>query len=156
MWPLLPNVHKNYSEEEKQIVEKISQYLGLNREQFSVLDQFTKKATEEAPRQAAKIESEQITPQNFLNSLGFGDKLKSAGINSSSLIKGALGILGPLLLAKMMRGKSGTVAGNRSGGGLLGGLGGILGGGLLGNLLGGNRGFGGAGGLLSRILSGRR
>jgi len=146
---------KNYSEEEKQIVEKISQYLGLNREQFSVLDQFTKKATEEAPRQAAKIESEQITPQNFLNSLGFGDKLKSAGINSSSLIKGAVGILGPLLLAKMMRGKSGTVAGTRSGGGLLGGLGGILGGGLLGNLLGGNRGFGGAGGLLSRILSGR-
>ena len=143
---------KNYSEEEKQTVKKISVYLGVNKEQFSVLDQFTKKATEEAPNQAEALESEQITPQNFLSSLGFGDKLKNAGINSSALIKGALGISGPLLLSRMMMRRSGTGSGYSSGGGgLLGGLGGLLGG-----LLGGNRGFGNAGGLLSRILGGRR
>lgn len=148
---------KDYSEEEKQTVEKISQYLGVNQQQFSILDQFTKKATEEAPKQAAALESEHTTPQNFLSSLGFGDKLKNAGINSSTLIKGALGILGPLLFSRMMRRRSGTGSGYSSGGGgLLGGLGGLLGGGILGGLLGGNRGFGNAGGLLSRILGGRR
>ncbi len=35
---------QNYSDEEKQNVEKIATYLGVNKEQFSVLDQFTKKA----------------------------------------------------------------------------------------------------------------
>ena len=34
----------------------------------------------------------------------FGDKLKNAGINSNSLLKGALGILGPIMLAKMLGG----------------------------------------------------
>ncbi|MEO6220818.1 MAG: TerB family tellurite resistance protein [Ginsengibacter sp.] len=161
---------KDYSEEEKQTVEKISQYLGINHQQFSVLDQFTKKAVQEAPKQAAAIQSEQTTPQGFLESLGFGDKLKGAGINSSSLLKGALGIIGPIMLAKMLGGRrsgggllggmlSGNAGGGGMGGGLLGGLGGLLGGGgggLLGGLLGGGRGFGSAGGLLGRILGGRR
>ena len=147
---------KNYSEEEKQIVRKISEYLGVNQQQFSVLDEFSKKAVEEVPNQAEAIASEQTTPQSFLSSLGFGDKLKNAGINSNTLIKGALGILGPLLLSRMMRRRSGTGTGYSSGGGLLSGLGGLFGGGLLGGLLGGNRGFGNAGGLLSRILGGRR
>jgi uncharacterized tellurite resistance protein B-like protein len=142
---------KNYSEEEKQTVEKISQYLGLNDQQFSVLDEFTKKAVQEAPNHAGSIQSEKTTPQSFLDSLGFGEKLKSAGINSNSLFKGALGIIGPLILARMLSGR------RRSGGGMFGGLGGLFGGGgLLGGLLGGGRGFGGAGGLLSRILGGRR
>jgi len=169
---------QSYSEEEKQNVEKIAQYLGVNQEQFSVLDQFTKKAVQEAPKNAEALESEQTTPSSFLDSLGFGNKLKSAGINSSSLFKGALGILGPMLLMKMFRGggrRSGggmfgggggtAMPGGRSGGGLLGGLmgggGGLLGGlmgggGLLGSLLGGGRGFGGAGGMLGRILGGGR
>ena len=156
---------QNYSEEEKQTVERIAQYLGVNEQQFSVLDQFTKKAVEEAPKQAASIESEQTTPQNFLNGLGFGDKLKNAGINSNGLIKGALGIIGPLLLAKIFSGRrrtggggllGGLLGGSAGSGGLPGGLGGLLaGGGLLGGLLGGGRGFGGAGGLLGRILGGR-
>ncbi len=171
-----------YSEEEKQSVQKIAQYLGVNPQQFSLLDQFTKKAVEEAPKHAEAIQSEQTTPGGFLDSLGFGDKLKSAGINSNSLLKGALGIIGPIVIAKMLSGGGrsggggllgGLFGGNSGGGllgggglfggsggllggggGLLGGGGGLLGGGggLLGNLLGGGRGFGGAGNLLSRVL----
>ncbi len=153
---------RDYSEEEKKTVEKISQYLGLNDEQFTVLDQFTKKAIEEAPNHTEEVQSEKTAPSGFLDSLGFGDKLKNAGINSNSLLKGALGIVGPFLLARMLSGRrrrsGGGVLGGNSSGGLLGGLGGLLGGGggLLGGLLGGGRGFGNAGGLLSRILGGRR
>ena len=172
---------KNYSDNEKQHVEKIAQYLGVNNEQVSLLDQFTKKAVAEAPLHQEDLQNETTTPANFLSGLGFGDKLKSAGINTNSLFKGALGILGPLLLSKMFsRGSSGGMFGGSSsgGGGLLGGLlgggnnsnsgmpntgsggGGLLGGlfsggGLLGSLLGGGRGFGGAGGMLGRIFGGR-
>jgi uncharacterized tellurite resistance protein B-like protein len=147
---------QSYSAEEKQNVEKIAQYLGVSQEQFSVLNQFTKKAVQEAPKQAEALETEQTTPKNFLDSLGFGDKLKNAGIDSNSLIKGAIGILGPIMLMKMLGG------GRRRGGfggGILGGGGGLLGGlggGLLGGLLGGGRGFGNAGGMLGRILGGGR
>ncbi len=166
---------ESYSLEEKQNVEKIAQYLGVNQEQVAVLNQFTNKAVAEAPNHAEAIQSQQTTPGNFLESLGFGDKLKGAGINSNSLLKGALGIIGPMLLARMF---SGGRRSNRGGGGLLGGLlgggmgggmmsdsggggllGGLLGGGsggLLGGLLGGRRnGMGGSGGLLGRVLGGR-
>lgn len=147
---------ENYSEDEKQTVQQISTYLGVNTSQFSLLDQFTKKAVAEVPAQAAALQSEQTSPKSFIDSLGFGDKLKSAGINSNTLMKGALGILGPIVLAKMFSGGRRRM----QGGGMLGGggnlLGGLMGGGLLGNLLGGNRGFGNAGGMLSRILGGNR
>ena len=160
---------KSYSEEEKQDVAKIAEYLGVNQQQFSLLDQFTKKAVEEAPKQADALESEQTSPANFLDGLGFGEKLKGAGINTSSLLKGALGILGPIMLAKMFSSRNrggGMFGGNNNNstgsGGLLGGLlggglGSLLGGGggLLGGILGGGRGFGNAGGMLGRIL-GRR
>jgi len=158
---------QSYSDEEKQTVQKIAQYLGVNQEQFTVLDQFTKRAVQEAPKQADALESEKTTPNNFLDSLGFGDKLKGAGINSNSLLKGALGILGPIMLAKMFSGGrrggggmfggggAGRIPGMGGGGGLLGGLLGG-GGGLLGGLLGGGRGFGGAGGMLGRMLGGGR
>lgn len=158
---------QNYSEDEKQTVKNVADYLGLNQEQFSVLNQFTKKAVEEAP--AAGLEKADASPQGFLDNLGFGDKLKNAGINTNSLVKGALGIIGPLILARMLSGgrsrrrRGGGLlgglmgGGSSTGGGLLGGLGGLLaGGGLLGGLLGGGRGFGNAGGLLGRILGGRR
>lgn len=170
---------QDYSADEKQNVEKIAQYLGVNQEQYSVLNQFTKTAVQEAPKHAEAIETQQTTPHGFLESLGFGDKLKGAGINSNSLIKSALGIIGPMLLARMMSGRRGNNGGgllgglgglfgggggilpdnnSGSGGGLLGGLGSLLGGnsgGLLGGLLGGGRGFGGTGGLLGRVLGGR-
>ena len=155
---------KSYSEEEKQTVQKIAQYLGVNQQQFAVLDQFTKKAVQEAPKHAEALQSQESNPTNFLDSLGFGDKLKSAGINSNSLLKGALGILGPIVLSRMLGGgRRGGGMGGMFGGGSMGGLGGGLlggllggGGGLLGGMLGGGRGFGGAGGMLGRILGGRR
>ena len=155
---------QSYSEQEKKYVEKITQYLGVNHQQLSLLDQFTKKAVEEAPKHAEAIQTEQTSPVNFLDSLGFGDKLKAAGINSNSLLKGALAIIGPIMIAKMLSGGrrsggagllGGLFGGNRrtmSGGGLLGGIGGLLGGGLLGGLFGAGRGFNGAGGLLERVL----
>lgn len=165
---------ETYSEEEKQYVNKIADYLGLNHQQVSLLDQFTKKAVQEAPKQAEAIEREQTTPTGFLDSLGFGDKLKGAGINTSALLKGALGIMGPILLAKMFSSRSrrgsdmGGMFGGGMSGGMLGGSGGILGGllgaglggGLLGGLFGGNKsggtgGFSGAGGMLGRIFGNR-
>jgi uncharacterized tellurite resistance protein B-like protein len=147
---------KNYSEEEKQTVEKIAAYLQVNQAQFSLLDQFTNKAVQEVPAQASALQTEQTSPKNFLDGLGFGDKLRNAGINTDALMKGALGILGPIVLARMFSG------GRRRGGGMFGGGGGLLGGllggggGLLGGLLGGGRGFGGAGGMLGRLLRGNR
>lgn len=180
---------QNYSAEEKQNVQKIATYLGVNGEQFSLLNQFTKKAVEEAPAQAEQLESGATTPQNFLGGLGFGDKLKGAGINTNALLKGGLAVLGPIILAQMFRGGrrrgGGMFGGGAMGGGggmlgglLGGGLGGMLGGGGLGGMLGGNRnsgmggplgggglfdilgggnrGFGSAGGLLGKILGGRR
>jgi uncharacterized tellurite resistance protein B-like protein len=154
---------QNYSDEEKQNVKNIADYLGVNQDQFSVLNQFTNKAVEEAPGQADALQTGQTSPQGFLDKLGFGDKLKSAGINTNSLVKGALGILGPIILAKMFSGgrrRSGGL-GAGLGGALSGGGGGLLGsllgggGGLLGGLLGGGRGFGNAGGMLGRILGKR-
>ncbi len=163
---------ETYSEEEKKYVEKIAAYLGLNQQQVSLLNQFTKKAVQEVPKQAEALENEQTTQTSFLDSLGFGDKLKGAGINTNALLKGALGIMGPILLARMFSsrrrgsGMGGMFGGGMSGG-MLGGSGGILGGllgaglggGLLGGLLGGNRsggtGFSGAGGMLGRIFGNR-
>lgn len=145
---------QTYSEEEKQNVQKIASYLDVNPTQFSLLDQFTKKAVAEAPSQAAALESEKTSPASFLDSLGFGDKLKNAGINSNALMKGALSILGPLVLAKMFSGGRRNQGMYRHGGGGL--FGGLFGGGLLGSLLGGRGSFGNAGGMLGRILGGNR
>ena len=102
-----------------------------------------------------------------MSGLGFGNKLKSAGINTGRLFKGALGIIGPILLAKLFTGRRGRnsmggigllggVSGSALGNSILGNLmGGKSSGGLLGGLLGGRRGFGGAGGMLGRIFGKR-
>ena len=154
---------KSYHEDEELAVAKMATYLGVNEQQVSLLDQFTKKAVEDAPIHAEEIEKDENSSPGFLDRLGFGDKLKNAGINSNNLLKGALGIIGPILLAKMFsrRRGTGTAVPGGSGGGLLsgltgGGLGSLLGnGGLLGGLLGGGRGFGNAGGMLGRIFGKR-
>jgi len=153
---------QNYSPEEKANVEKIAQYLNINQQQFSLLDQFVKKtATTNAP-------PEEVAKPGFLDSLGLGDKMRSAGINSGTLMKTVLGVAGPFLLASMFRrrGGMGSGLGGMMGGGLGGmlggggGLGGMLGGGggglgsLIG-MLGGGRGLGSTGGLFGRILGGR-
>ena len=145
---------KDFSVGEKAKLQQMASYLGVNAEQYSVLDEFTRKAVQEAPRQEEQLASGADSTNNFFSSLGLGDKLKNAGINTNSLLKGALGILGPLFLARMFTNRNrnqGSGIGGMFGGGR--GLGGLLsGGGLLGGLLGGGRGFGGLGGMLGRLF----
>ena len=153
---------QNYSPEEKANIEKISEYLNINKQQFSLLDQFVKKTAE------TNAPPEKIQQQGFLGSLGLEDKFKGAGINIGSITKGLLGIAGPIILAGLvsrgMRGRSGGGLGGMSTGGLGGmlgsggGLGGMFGGGgglgSLTSMLNGGRGLGSAGGLFSKILKG--
>ena len=153
---------ETYSEAEQQRVQQISEYLGVDKKQFSLLDEFTDKAA------ANNVPPEEKAKPSFLSSLGLSDKMQKAGINSGGLLKGLLGIAGPVVLGSMLSGamrRRGS--GNRNfggmGGGLLGGGGGLLSGGgmmsggglgsLIGMLSGGRR-FGNAGGLLSRITRG--
>ena len=152
----------NYSEEEQKSVQKMANYLGVNQEQFSLLNHFTEKAQASA-NSGISTAPAQAEPNDFLSSLGLKDKLQSAGINGSGLLKGLLGIAAPMLLAKMVtgglsrnRGSGGGMFGG-GGGGMFGGGGGMLGGGGLGSIfsmLSGNRGFRSSGGLLSRVLRG--
>jgi uncharacterized tellurite resistance protein B-like protein len=132
----------NYSEEEEQKVQKIAQYLGLNQEQFSLLDQFAEKTvTTDQP-------AEEVSSPSFLASLGLKDQMQKAGINPGGLLKGLLGFAGPMILGGLLGRAMNRRRGN-TGGGLMtggGGLGSIIG------MLSGGRGFGGTGGLLGRIL----
>jgi uncharacterized tellurite resistance protein B-like protein len=98
---------QNYSPEEKANIEKIAQHLNINKQQFSLLDQFVKKTAE------VKAEPEQMQQQGFLGSLGLEEKFKNAGINFGSLTKGLLGIAGPMILAGLV---SRGMGGRRSGG----------------------------------------
>lgn len=151
---------KNYTPEEKKDIEKIAAYLNINKQQFTLLDQFVKKTAE------TNAAPEAMQQQGFLESIGLEDKFKNAGINFGSLAKGLLGIAGPMILARLVSrglgGRGGGLGGMLSGGigGMLsggrGGTGGMLGGGLgsLTSLLNGGRGVGSTGGLLSRILKG--
>ncbi len=149
------NADNDYSEAEQQKVKQIASYLEVTEEQLGVLNEFTDKAVQQGEQYAhtdATGDTGKPDAASFFGGLGFGDKLKNAGINTNSLFRGALGIIGPMMLARMFRG------GRRSGagGGMLGGLlGGVLGGGrggLLGGLLGGGRGFGNAAGMLGRLF----
>jgi len=152
---------KDYSKEEKKKVERIADYLKINREQFSLLDQFVNKTSR------AEIAPEEVTKPGFLSSLGLDEKFKKAGIDWKTVGKGMLGIVGPLILARMMSGRRASAGNVLAGGGLgslIGGLGGagigpMLGksGGGLGSLIGGlsgGRGFANSGGLLSKVLKG--
>ena len=138
---------KTYSAEEKANVEKIAQYLGINQQQFSLLDQFVKKTTDMEPPFAP----EEVKKPGFLSALGLDQKFKNLGINFSSLTKGLLGIAGPLLLGNLMRRKNTS---NMAGAGLNPfGTSSAMGGGLgsiISMLSGGRR--AGTGGLLKRVL----
>ena len=130
-----------YSNTEEEMVNKISQYLGINQQQQNTLEQVVD--------QAANVPHDASDPakQSFLG--GIGDKLESAGIPKNALMAGLLGIVAPMVISKVMGGR-----GQSSGGGMMGGsMGGLLGGaansgmgGLLGGLLGG--------GLLSGVMGG--
>ena len=135
---------KNYSEEEKANVEKIAQYLGINQQQFSLLDQFVQKTTETQPA------PEEIQKPSFLSGLGLDQKFAKSGINMGSLTKGLLGIAGPFILANLFRKRGmGTKAGFSPfgmGSGGQGGLGSII------SMLSGGRGFSRSGGMLGRVF----
>lgn len=144
----------DYSEAEQQSIKKIAQYLQIDQQQVSLLDHFADQATTSAST------PEQVSSPDFLSSLGIKDKLQSAGINGNGLLKGLLGIAGPMILAKMV---TGGLNRNRRSSGMFGGGSGMLGGGGfsrggLGSIIGmlsGGRGMRSSGGLLSRILGGR-
>src|SRR5687767_1071420 len=134
---------KKYSDDEKANVERISQYLGINQQQFNLLDQFVKKTAEVQP------EPEEVTKPSFLSKLGLDQKLQKSGINISSLTKGLLGIAGPMILANLMRGRQNRAMGSSfspfsMGGG--GGLGSII------SMLSGGRGFSRTGNMFNRVF----
>jgi uncharacterized tellurite resistance protein B-like protein len=134
----------NYSEEEEQNVQKIAQYLEVNQQQFSLLDQFAEKTVNH------EVAPEEASSTSFLSSLGLKDQMQKAGINTGGLLKGLLGFAGPMILGgilgRAMRRRGSSGGGIMTGGG---GLGSLIG------MLSGGRGFSGTGGLLGRIL-GRR
>lgn len=137
---------ENYNEAEQQNVAKIADYLNVNEQQFSLLDQFAEKA------KTAELPVAENTNSHFLSSLGLKDKLQKAGINGNGLLKGLLGFAGPMILGSLLsRGMNRNRGSLSNGGGLLrgGGLGSIIG------MLNGGRGFGSTGGLLGKLL-GRR
>jgi len=141
-------IDNEYTPEEREIVEKITQYLDVNKTQFSLLDQFVQRTSE------SNKTPEEITRPGFLDSLGLKDQFSKAGINVGSIGKGLLGMLGPMVLAGMVsRGlRGGTnrggfgVPGSGRGRGGFGGLGSIF------SALNGGRGSSGMGGLLGRLL----
>jgi uncharacterized tellurite resistance protein B-like protein len=114
-----------YTTEEKQRIQEMAAYLGVDQKQFSLLNQFVEKADE------AQQKGEDPTSSSFLNKSGFGDMFKNAGI-SPQMVQGMLGVVGPLVIANMLRG--GRNRGGRAGSGMMGGLlGGLLGGGMMGS-----------------------
>lgn len=132
-----------YTPNEQQRIKEVSEYLGIDQKQFSILDEFVDKADE------AKQQGQDPTSQSFLGKSGFGDMFKKAGI-SPGMVTGMLGILAPIVLSGMMRRRGGGIMGG-IGGGLLGGL---LGGGMMGSGMYGGRSHGGGLGSIISILGG--
>ena len=133
---------KSYSAEEKKNIEDIAKYLDVNKEQFSLLDQFVQKTAE------ADVQPEEVEKPGFLASLGLQDRFQQAGINWKRFMPGLLGIAGPLLLSGLFRRR------NSTGGGLSsminpmnrGGIGSLISG------LSGGRGLGNITSMLSGLL----
>lgn len=145
----------DFSPEERANIQKVSEYLGVNKSQYSLLDQFVQRTS-----QSNKTPQE-ISRPGFLESLGLKDQFSKAGINSGSMGRGVLGMLGPMVLGGLIsRGLGGRRTGNVSGGGFgslgmgrnIGRSGGMGGFGSIFSALGGGRSSSGMGGLLSRFL----
>jgi len=145
----------DYSEAEEQSIRKISQYLGLDQRQFDLLDQFSRQEVPTSP-----AEQPGHSQHNFLGG-GLKEKMQGAGINTNSLLKSVLSVAAPMLIGGMLSRRFGRGGGMMGG---FGGLGGMLGGGMmmgggLGSIIGmlsGGRGMRSTGGLLGRMLGGRR
>ncbi|RSK37510.1 TerB family tellurite resistance protein [Hymenobacter metallilatus] len=134
----------SYANDEEAMVNKIAAYLGITPQQTQTLNQVVD--------QAAQVPHSASDPakQSFFG--GITDKLENAGIPKGALMAGLLGVVAPMVISKVMGGRSQSPG---MGGGMMGGgtMGGLLGGaassgmgGLLGGLLGG--------GLLSGVLGG--
>ena len=137
-----------YSNDEEAMVDKISQYLGINQQQQQTLETVVDEAAEVAhnPQDPAK--------EGFFGSIG--DKLSSVGIPKGALMAGLLGVVAPMVLSKVMGGGSSNANDGYGNQNSSGGLGGLLGGGM-GGLLGGaaQSGMGGMlGGLLGSVMGG--
>lgn len=117
-----------YSLQERERIQDIAAYLGINSEQFQSLDEFVDSA------EVAQQQGQDPTSPTFLQQSGFADRFKNLSI-SPGMIQGVLGILAPLVISRLV--------GGRRGGG--------IGGGLLGSLLGGGGRMGRGGGLGSLI-----
>ncbi|HET9486554.1 MAG TPA: TerB family tellurite resistance protein [Chryseosolibacter sp.] len=89
-----------YTEEEKTSIKKIADYLQVDQQQFALLDEFVDKAGE------SNRDPEEVRKPGFFESLGLKDKFEKAGININGLSRGLLGMLGPILLGKLVFGGS--------------------------------------------------
>lgn len=87
---------QNYSAQERAQIEKIAQYLNINQEQLATINQFVPKAS------SSEVDHQQVQQQGMLGSLGMENKFKCAGINKSSISKGLLGMLAPMILGGMV------------------------------------------------------
>jgi uncharacterized tellurite resistance protein B-like protein len=115
----LAKADENYSEEEKQNIERVAKYLQVDQNQFTVLDQYVNKAaeTEHSP--------EEMMRPGFMDSLGLRNNFSNAGFNMGSMGKSLFGFLGPMILGGLA---ARSLGGRRAGPGGAGGLGGMLGG----------------------------
>jgi uncharacterized tellurite resistance protein B-like protein len=139
---------ETYSEDERRNIEKVAQYLGVNQNQFSVLDQYVNKAAE------SEHTPEEMTKPGFMNSLGLTNQFSNAGFNIGGMGRSLFGFLGPMILGGLA---ARTLGGRRPGGPSTGGLGGMLGGMLGGGSASGRGmggGFGGLGGGLGSLING--
>ena len=130
---------QNYSEKERKNVEEIARYLDVNKEQFSLLDQFVQKAKE------SDVQPGDVEKPGFLASLGLQDRFKQSGLNWKRIMPGLLSVAGPLLLNSFLRRRGGSGMNsmfnptmNRGGiGSLISGLSGGRGIGNIGNMISG-------------------
>src|SRR5688572_29653969 len=142
----LAKADESYTEDEKQNIERVANYLNVDQKQFSVLDEFVDKAAtdERSP--------EEFTKPNYLQSTGMEQKFSNAGFDMASVGKSLFGFLGPVLLGSLA---GRTMGGGRKGSGAMGGLGGALLGGLLqGKTNTGGMGLPGGMGGLGSLISG--
>jgi tellurite resistance protein len=137
-------IDNNYSPEERANIDSITSYLGVNKTQFGVLDQFVQRTT-----QSHKT-PEEITRPGFLESLGLKEQFSKAGISLNSSTRGLLGMLGPILLGGLLgRSMRKGSARPRSSTGFPGGFGGL---GSIFSALNGRPSAPQFGGLLKRLL----
>lgn len=136
-----------YTAEEQKMIQQIASYLNINQNQFNALNQFVNTA------ETAQQQGQDVSNPSFLQSSGLGNTFSNLGI-SPSFLKGALAVMAPILISRVMSGgrrrggMGGVGMGTMPTGGLLGGLLGGMAGGMMGRGAGGGMLGGSGGGLL--------